>query len=300
MNVMLNESGVVFHEDTHRYFLEGRELRGITSTLIARAFPDTYKAVPEAVLQRAAEKGKLLHSQIELHDMLGGAAEGRVRLYAEKKRQMGWTAVANEYIVTDRERYASPIDIVLTDRDGNITLADIKTTYELHTDMVRLQLSIYKRFFEMQNPHLRVRSLCALWMPNKDHTICKAVMLEPVEDAALERLMEADRDDTPFSWAADNWLTALEEEYAVLDRQAEWARARMEAIREEIRSRLEKDGTQSAQGARYTFTFIAPKTTRRFDSTKFRDDHPDEYDKYLRESTSEPTLRITKKKDINP
>ena len=40
----------------------------------------------------------------------------------------------------------------MTDEDGGIVLADIKTTYDKHYEKVALQLSIYKRFFERQNP----------------------------------------------------------------------------------------------------------------------------------------------------
>ena len=37
--ITLRKSPVVFNEEEHRYFLNGKELKGVTSTLIRRALP---------------------------------------------------------------------------------------------------------------------------------------------------------------------------------------------------------------------------------------------------------------------
>ena len=287
--IRLNDSGVVFHEDTHRYFLGDKELKGITSTLIAKVYPTTYSNVPQSVLDKAAEKGKILHSQIELHDILGDEpSDPRIMLYDQRKAEKGWMTVRGEYIVTDRKNYASPIDIVMCDKEGNIILADIKTTYDLHTDMVRLQLSIYKWLFELQNPHLKVAGLCAFWMPNRDHSICKVVMLEPVEDEFVGKLL-AGEDVTQD----ENWIESLEREYMELSEKREQAEQRMNEIKNIILERMEKDGIKSARGNMATYTYVAPAQSRKFDSKSFKSDHQDLYDQYSKMTMTKASLRIT-------
>ena len=55
--IELVRSGVVFNEENHTYFLGEKQLKGITGMISRQLFPDKYKAVPEFILKRAAEKG---------------------------------------------------------------------------------------------------------------------------------------------------------------------------------------------------------------------------------------------------
>ena len=64
--IKLKTSKVKFIEETHQYFLGKKELKGITGTLINRAFPNTYKGIPENVLMKAAERGGMIHQAFEL------------------------------------------------------------------------------------------------------------------------------------------------------------------------------------------------------------------------------------------
>ena len=66
----LVESRVVFDNEHHTYTLDGRELSGVTP-IVKWLFPDTYKGIPQSVLDRAAEYGTLIHSKCELADSMG-------------------------------------------------------------------------------------------------------------------------------------------------------------------------------------------------------------------------------------
>lgn len=57
--ITLNVPRVTFIEESHQYFIGKKELKGVTGTLIKKAFPDTYKNIPESVLMKAAERGGL-------------------------------------------------------------------------------------------------------------------------------------------------------------------------------------------------------------------------------------------------
>lgn len=295
----LTKSPVVFNEEEHRYFLGEKELKGITSSLIRRAFPDKYKDIDPDVLANAARKGKELHEAIEFFDNFGGdpedAADDRIRLYAEMKDRNGLVTVANEYLVSDEQEYASSIDIVAMSPSG-IVLIDTKTTWNLDTQSAGLQLSIYKRLFERQNPGLKVSRIYVLWLPNKDHTICEFKELAVVDDDTIDSLIEADLNDEPFRYDVipDEWRT-LERDYGYWLVQAKLAEDGMARVKAEMMEVMGKANVTSVKTDAFTVSYIAPKKTKRFDSSAFRKENAELYGKYQKETESPAQIRVTPK-----
>jgi hypothetical protein len=194
--IELVQSNVVFDKERHTYTLDGKQLQGVTSTLVKRAFPDTYKDVPEEVLRRAAIRGTAIHEKIENYEAdVDYSYSDELLSYLTIKDEQKLTHIASEYIVTDGEKYASAIDLVFTDDEGGIILADVKTTYEPHYENVTLQLSIYRRFFELQNPGLKVKGIALIWLREKKS---EWRMLAPWAEECLDDLFKADAEDKPF------------------------------------------------------------------------------------------------------
>ena len=116
------------------YFLGDKELKGITGMISRQLFPDKYKEVPEFVLKRAAEKGRRIHGQCQFVDCTGLPPESvEAENYLKERMNAGYKVVANEYTVSDNEYFASNIDCVWS-KDERISIADIKTTYNLDKD----------------------------------------------------------------------------------------------------------------------------------------------------------------------
>ena len=67
--IELKQSDVIFNPEDHTYFLNGKQLSGITSLLERQLFPDTYAGISEEILMQAAEYGKSVHESIEDFDM---------------------------------------------------------------------------------------------------------------------------------------------------------------------------------------------------------------------------------------
>ena len=69
----LNQVPVRFDQESHTYTDErtGKQLNGITGTLIHRVFPDKYKDIPQSILANAAARGSNVHEDIELAEELG-------------------------------------------------------------------------------------------------------------------------------------------------------------------------------------------------------------------------------------
>lgn len=299
--IELKKSPVVFNEDEHRYFLGEKELRGVTSTLIKRAFPDKYKDVDPDVLAKAAEKGHQLHSAIEFFDNFKGAAEDagddRIIAYANLKKEKGLTTIANEYLVSDEENYASSVDIVMQNEQEEIILVDTKTTWNLDKRSTGLQLSIYKRWFERQNPDLKVSHIYVLWLPNKDHSICEFTELAVVADDTIDTLIDADQNDEPFEFdlIPDEWAS-LEREYRYWLTTKEMADQRLDLIKQRMMDVMESSNIQSVKTDIFTVSYIAAKKGKRFDSALFKKENKDVYESYMKDVETATQIRVTPKK----
>ena len=295
----LNQSRVQFDAATHTYHLDGVVLQGITGTLIRRAFPDKYKDVDPEVLAEAARKGHELHEAIQNYDRFGIASEDeRVKNYAELKQGSGLVTVENEYLVSDNEHYASSIDIVMRNVLDEVTLVDTKTTYTLDRASTALQLSIYKRWFEQQNDGLKVAHICALWLPNRNHSICELVELSPVSTEVIDALIEADLNDEPFEFiSVPQWYEELEvkyRRYAKMKADAEYC---IEHIKIQLMEMMKTENLSQIKSGYYTVSYIPEKVGKRFDSTLFKSENKELYNKYMKDSVTAASIRFTETKN---
>lgn len=295
----LNQSRVQFDAATHTYHLDGVVLQGITGTLIKRAFPDKYKDVDPEVLAEAARKGHELHEAIQNFDRFGIVSDDeRVKNYADLKQCSGLVTVENEYLVSDNEHYASSIDVVMENVTGDVVLVDVKTTYTLDRASTALQLSIYKRWFEQQNEGVKVSSICALWLPNRDHTICELVELSPVSAEVIDALIEADLKDEPFIYTSvPQGYDELEYEYRRYAKMKAEAEQGIEQVKTRLMELMKHENLQTIKSGYYTVSYIPEKVGKRFDSTLFKSENKELYNKYMKDSVTAAQLRFTETKN---
>ena len=292
----LVESGVIFDAASHTYHLGDKELFGITQTLINRAFPTTYEGIPEEVLLKAAERGTNIHETIQFCEENGFPGQTPEWLsYAKMKEDHHLHYITHEYIVTDRVKYASAIDLVMVDDEGHVILADLKTTAVRHYENVTLQLSIYKRFFEAQNPHIKVDKIVLIWLRGSESEYKE---LTPWADEVLDSLMDADKNNLPFD---------IQSTYGDLPQKVYDVQAYLYNLEQEVKAKSEemkkiKDGLCAIMLERgiksfttpiMSLTTITPKPRKSFDTEALKFEYPDLYEKFLKETPVKPSVRIT-------
>ena len=295
----LVKSKVRFDEEQHRYFLDEKELSGITGTLIKKAFPDTYKGIPDAVLAKAAERGSVVHQNLELFDTVCNSDINimhsvlpEVKDYNEMLISYGLHHVDSEYLVSDNENFASAIDKVLADNEGNIYLADIKTTATLHYDNVSLQLSIYAKWFEEQNPDLKVKEIVCMWFKNGQS---KFQPLPRVADYQIDDLINAYlADDTDYQYKVEvpEQFSALEQEYRLITARMDALKIKQDDLKEQIMKMMEANKQKSIKTNIGSYSYVAATTKKTFDTKLFKDTEPEHYEYYLKDTTTKPSIRI--------
>lgn len=295
----LVKSKVRFDEEHHRYFLGEKELSGITGTLIKKAFPDTYKGIPDAVLAKAAERGNVVHQNLELFDTICNSDINimpsvlpEVKDYNEMLISYGLHHVDSEYLVTDNENFASAIDKVLADNEGNIYLADIKTTASLHYDNVSLQLSIYAKWFEEQNPDLKVKEIVCMWFKNGQS---KFQPLPRVSDEQIDELINAYlAEDADYQYKVEipEQFSALEQEYRLITARMDALKIKQDDLKEQMMKMMEANKQKSIKTNIGSYSYVAATTKKTFDTKLFKDTEPEHYEHYLKETTTKPSIRI--------
>ena len=290
----LVKSPVVFNPENHTYFLGDKQLQGVTSTLIHRAFPNKYEGIPEDVLMNAARKGTELHEAIEFYDNFGGYSENeRIQNYARLLEERGLKVVESEYIVSDEENYASAIDKVFKDKHNEVSLGDIKTTYNLDRASTALQLSIYRRFFELQNPTLKVSHIYVIWLPNKDESIAEMIELTLVDDDTLDALIKADLNDEPFTFSPiPQEYEEMESQYRHWAAIKEEAEINLNAIKEQLMGLMVDKKISQIKSGYYTVSYIPEKIGEKFDTTAFKKENSELYKSYLKESKTAASIRF--------
>ena len=276
--IELKNTGVEFIDSTHQYFLNGKELKGITGIIKSKLFPDMYKDIPHYVLQNAAAKGSAVHEQIELVDSLGVEPSlPEVKAYVRMKDELGYETVANEYIVTDFDSFASGIDLVMRKKgtENEVELWDIKHTYNVHKAYVEWQLSIYKAWFEAINTGLKVTAIKCLWLRD-DRTrglIHRLIPLQPHTKEEVDKLFECVRENKPYDGGKKpEYLTEVEEyedRIIFLDSSIKKMTDELNDIKTKLFDCLTKDKQKSVDTGRILVTCKDGSTRSSFDAKAF-------------------------------
>lgn len=297
--ITLKEPKVTFIEESHQYFLGKKELKGVTGTLIKKAFPDTYKNIPESVLMKAAERGGLMHNTFETFCSIFDADINKypnpteeLQAFYDMLISYGLHYIASEYLVTDGENFASAIDGIFADNEENIYLVDYKRTNTLHYDNVSLQLSIYAKWFEEQNPDLKVKEIVCMWF-NKGHS--KFQPLPRVADEHIDELINAyltDDADYQYKVEVPEQFSALEQEYRLITAHIDAMKIVQDDLKEKIMKMMETNKQKSIKTNIGSYSYVEATTKKVFDTKLFKDTEPDHYEYYLKETATKPSLRI--------
>lgn len=297
--ITLNVPKVTFIEESHQYFIGKKELKGVTGTLIKKAFPDTYKNIPESVLMKAAERGGLIHNTFETFCSIFDAdlkqyPNPTEELLAFHSMLVAYDLhyVASEYLVTDGENFASAIDGVFSDSEGNIYLVDYKTTATLHYDNVSLQLSIYAKWFEEQNPDLKVKEIVCMWFKNGQS---KFQPLPRVADWQIDDLINAYlADDAEYQYKVEvpEQFSALEQEYRLITARMDALKIKQDDLKEQMMKMMEANKQKSIKTNIGSYSYVESTTKRTLDMKLFKQKYPNAYEKLTKVSISKPSIRI--------
>lgn len=291
----LNQIPVLFNQEEHSYTntATGEALQGITSTLIHRLFPNKYSGIPLSVLDRAAERGTIIHEEIELVETIGiepTTEEGRNYLKLKDKHSLNF--LESEYTVSDLENYATNIDAVYEVEDNVVDIADFKTTSKFDKESVSWQLSICAYFLELNNPHIKVRSLFGIWLRGD---IAQLIPVDRRSDEDVRALIVADINDTEFEYspAFPDYISENETALYFIGKRIKELTDEYESIKSEVLQRMIENQEKSFDTGNVLITAIAPSVRTSFDSKRFAAEHEELAKQYIKTTETKESLKLT-------
>ena len=176
-----------FDENTHTYELDGKKLISTTQLLRKNNLAPNYDMVDEEVLKKAAEKGTLIHSEIEEFIKTGSIGfTNEVALFIDWYRKQAVSEIESEIKVYN-DIVAGTIDLIYK-RNNEWWISDIKTTSTIHTSSVQWQLSIYKALAE-ERLGIKIERSSVLHIRD----VLKEKELSFINDDEVNKLFECER-----------------------------------------------------------------------------------------------------------
>ena len=303
--IELRDSGVLFDKELHEYWLDEKQLSGITGMLQRQLFPDEFEGIPEAMIQEAARYGTEVHESIEAFDtswVNDGTQE--VQDYISLCNENGLVHEKSEYTVTDGENWASNIDKVYRVSDDTFSLGDTKTYGTMTSDKIekaRWQLSIYAYFFELQNKGAKVDGLFILHIRNKEKSdgtfdhISEILQVKRIPSQTCKELLAADLQGKQFvnPYSIPDKYKEQEEYIRKLIQTKNETEEELSRIKSEILNDMEAMGVRTWETGTMRLTRKMPSVRVYFNATKFKEDHPNiDFTPYERTSNVSGSLLI--------
>lgn len=283
-----------FDAEKHEYTLDGKALISVTQLMKKHGLAPDYSAVPEDVLSKKARRGTLIHKEIE--EWCKEGKEGftdEAAAFARYAIENGVRIVASE-VTLHNDVVAGTCDLILNYGDGAYTIADVKTTSTLHRDAVSWQLSIYAALTGMAEI---VRGQAIWFGPEGMKAV--DIPLKPKEE--VERLFECERKGIPYQQTipiSEARLALLTEAELVIKRakvELEAAQRQAQEIKDAVLKAMEEHGVKRFENEEVSVTYVPAYSKESIDAKRLREESPETYERYKKQSEVQASVRITLK-----
>ena len=282
-------------------------------------YAEASEYVRDFLIPKAGEKGTAVHNSIEKYDKTGEKIteydlplNGHLDVSAQLENYImlreGYEPVDNEYTVSDNMMYASNIDNVWQKKDtGGIWLVDTKTNnLDLYPggedaliEYLSWQLSCYAYLFELQNPGLKVEGLLGNWFRDSQ---CKQWAITRKDDSLIKELLDIEyeftnhgfvynvEDKEKFTSKVTSVATQQDDlipqhvvnVIAAILEEEKAAKERLDMLKEQLKKAMMEHGIKSWDGGKFTATIAKDSVTNTFDTTRFKKEHADLYEQYIK------------------
>lgn len=297
----IKETKCIFVEDTHKYFLVDaetgdviKELISVTTLMQKHGLSPNYDGVPQKTLANKAERGKLIHSEIENYVKNGEIGfTNELSEFIDYAHNNDLNPLESEFIVYN-DVVAGTVDLYGEYCDATFMLADYKTTATLHKEALRWQLSLYKYLSGVS-----VDMLQAFHFTDKG---LKVIDIEPIPTEEIEKLLEAERNGEIYqskqlTVAGDLLVKIAEGEekiknFELLKKEVE---AQNEILKAELLEAMKTQSIKSFENDALKITYIEPTTRETIDSKRLKEERPEIAEQYKKISKVKDSVRITLK-----
>lgn len=287
--------GIIFDSINHRYFKDGNEKPSV-SNIISWYFNEDLSNIPPEILKAAQDRGTDIHLLVD--NILSGEDFETTYAYEYKsfetlKKKHKIKADTIEQIVygfTPNGDYCGTLD--LFDNKSKI-LYDIKTTYEKHLDKWTAQTNLYR--YALEQSGKQVKAIKIIYLPKENNTNKPEVIdLEILSNSKVEEIVkcfylkERPTQIVELESLPQERIKQLSLAFETINR----IQSEIENMKAQIKEEMEKRNIESFKCDTFTITIKKEYTRTSFDSKKFKDDFPEIWEKYKKESVVKSSINI--------
>ena len=284
-----------FNQDNHEYSLDGVVLPSVTTILSSTIFADKYDNVDEETLRMAAERGSLIHAEIENYiknNEMGFTME--LENFMQIERVNSLKNMQSEVMTTDGE-VAGTIDLI-AEHFGKMMLADIKTTYKLDKNYVAWQLSMYAYLYEKQTG-IHIDELYAIWLRENEY---KFVPVERKTDKDILDVFNSFKNGSKIDFGGATLQTIPQEQlvyFCNILNQMKVYEKKIADLKDQMLKEMEDRNIYNMTIGNVLVTYKPATTKLSIDSDKLKADGL--YEKYTKTSNvkSSIMIKVKEKKD---
>lgn len=284
-----------YDEATHSYYVAGKKVPSVTFLLAKHGITPSYARVDPQVLAYKAQRGTLVHKEIE--DFVLDGVEGMTpeceyfinHIYPLCKSWLTEVRLFSEW-------YCGTCDLVGFPNDEEAWVVDTKTGH-VDKNAVAWQTRMYARIMPMLEGK-KVRYF--VYDAKADGG--KLIEVQPTPDTEIDKLLEAEKNGvlyTPTMLAIKEDTVAKLVDYeasiANLERNLKEMKDLREAVYKELKSEFEKQGVTEYESANLKIAYVKPYKRDGFDTKAFAKDEPALYEKYYKPTNVSASLRVTLK-----
>ena len=283
---------VNFNEETHTYTNEnGKVLISVTTLLRKAGISPSYEGVNEELLKASADRGTLIHKEIEVFNKTGEVGfTPELHSFIKYCNDNDVEVLASEKMVHNDD-VAGTIDLIIRYRKtGIVNYVDLKTTSVTYKNSVSWQLSIYKDL-DREYPEAGLE----VFHFGKDGSL-EVKPVDEIPNEAVHGLYASYLKGEEYKVAISNTdlakLYEAEKIIAYFENEKKTAENNAKILREKIIESMKAMGLTKFENDKIIISYIAPTTAETFDSVRFKTENPEEYKKWVRTTTKKEQVRI--------
>lgn len=281
---------IKFIPETHQYFLGKKELTSITTLLKRHGLATDFSEVmiSPSVLADARDRGNKIHKEVSdwVKDRIEPTTREAIRI-THLLNTMATADLKSEYIVHNDE-IAGTVDL----SNGNKTIIDIKTGRNIDITACSWQLSLYEYL-----DYKHYDDLLVLHFP-KDAEDLHLISMPRIPKEEIERLLECERNCEIYQPKTIE-LATVNAEISTKITQAIQTIDKLEkdikSFKKMVLNEMEEKGIKKFDNGEISITYIEPYKKNTLDSEKLKEELPDVYKKYSKESEVKASVKIVKK-----
>ena len=285
--------GITFDSVNHRYYKDG-DLKPSVSEIVEYYFQKDLSNIPAEILQKAADRGTEIHLMVD--KIL--QKEDFETIYSKEYKDFEYLRkkhkIKADYIEeivygwTPQGDYCGTLD--LYDSKSQI-LYDIKTTYDKHIEEWTAQTNLYRYALKK-----KVKAIKIIYLPSdKSQNKAEIIDLEILPDSKVEEIVRCFyRQERPTKQIVE--LKCLPQErmrqLALAFETIKRIQTEIDNIKLAIKEEMESRNILNVQTPEFNIAIRKAHTKKQFDSKKFKEDFPEIYEQYSKESNVKSSINI--------